>query len=1152
MKTDNVAELDIPDNNIVSLNQKRLLNALESLPANSIYSLAPKNYVVRGFDYYKNNRLLGFKWKNDFNKLTATVYGNMHYLVDISLSGDALSLSCNCDEWFPSTNCKHVICTIITIKNLFQADSFRYPSQDAAHRESLYDSFFNTAASEPVPDEPAEYSIVLESTSHGFNLYALENNKQVNPYADGLPGELKTLISMPFYGFYYFKRYLDTYGNKYPLILKSEHGETGLQFDKSNLYSCITEIDASGNSVTIGKLCIGNDGKETRNYFIEDDFIIDPDSGKIGFLKNLNGWELWNNLFTITGGIVNDFSEEPPEKSFTIPARKFRHIQIVFPSPPSEKELPDNMIIRKDGMKSTPAEASHAYRVTVSPSKHEEDLFTITAECSLNGFIQSPSYNLFSFFASIDYELCGSLRTIKRRTFLYRAFFDMLSARTRAAGLRAVNAVLSEGDFNRASIKREAREFLLDYLAVFLRSEKQLQLHNGEWKISPVDKEKEAVLYRIPYEIFGWKIFRDIEEHNVMYVPSDVLHEKLPLLYAGLKGYGVELFFKNKLVVESEWDFAFDATRKKGIDWFEIRPEIRCDGKLIDDSLWMEMLNNNSVVEKDGAIRILDSNAQKIFDVVSSIYKTGKLSKPGTGKTGKKEIAQVPRLQILDWIELRSSGVRVKLPPEDEEIIERLRKFEKIGARPLPSKLKARLRPYQKEGYHWLSFLYEHRFGACLADDMGLGKTIQAITLLGAIKEGRVKFQAGDKPLTHLIVVPPTLLFNWENEIKRFYRSLKIYLYTGKERDTDFKGYDIVLTTYGLVRRDIERLKEIRFDVIIFDEAQAIKNIYADTTGAVRLLRANFKLAMTGTPLENHIGEYYSIIDLVLPGLLGEYKEFKPLIKLSASPALDIIIKRTRPFVLRRTKDKILKELPPKIENDIYLDLTDKQKALYKKTVDQVKSKIDDAYRNKTAAQAKIIALTAILKLRQLCVSPRLISGNIKESSPKTDFLIGKLNELRNENHSVLIFSQFTSFLDILEQDLTANRIDFLRLDGSTAVKKRKKLVESFQSGKGPSVFLLSLKAGGQGLNLTKASYVFHLDPWWNPAVENQASDRAHRIGQKNKVTITRILTHHTIEEKMMQLKKKKLALYKAVMDDTSGSKRSLSISKSDFNFLLS
>jgi non-specific serine/threonine protein kinase len=275
------------------------------------------------------------------------------------------------------------------------------------------------------------------------------------------------------------------------------------------------------------------------------------------------------------------------------------------------------------------------------------------------------------------------------------------------------------------------------------------------------------------------------------------------------------------------------------------------------------------------------------------------------------------------------------------------------------------------------------------------------------------------------------------------------------------------------------------------------------------------------------------------------------MIKQDTSPSLNFIIRRTRPFVLRRTKEKILRELPPKIETDIYLDLTDRQKALYKKTVEQVRTKIDDAYRTKTQAQAQIIALTAILKLRQLCIAPQLLAPETEDFSPKIHFLMERLQELIEENHSALVFSQFTSFLDLLENDLQKQNIGYLRLDGSTQVGKRKKLIEKFQNGEGPSIFLLSLKAGGQGLNLTKASYVFHLDPWWNPAVENQASDRAHRIGQKKTVTITRILMRHTIEEKMMALKKRKLDIYKAVMEEPTSGSKGLKITKSDFQFLL-
>jgi len=263
------------------------------------------------------------------------------------------------------------------------------------------------------------------------------------------------------------------------------------------------------------------------------------------------------------------------------------------------------------------------------------------------------------------------------------------------------------------------------------------------------------------------------------------------------------------------------------------------------------------------------------------------------------------------------------------------------------------------------------------------------------------------------------------------------------------------------------------------------------------------------------------------------------------------LLQRTKPFVLRRTKSETLKELPPKIETDVYLDLTDRQKTLYQQTISQIRPTIEDAYRTKTAAQARIIALTAILKLRQICLSPRLLNATSTDSSPKITCLLDRLHELLDEGHSALVFSQFTSFLDLVELEFKAHHLPYSRLDGSTPTKTRKKLVQEFQEHENPSVFLLSLKAGGQGLNLTKASYVFHLDPWWNPAVENQASDRAHRIGQQQKVSIMRFLMHHTIEEKMMDLKKHKLALYEAVMEGSTQRGTGAGISKDDFDFLL-
>ncbi len=432
---------------------------------------------------------------------------------------------------------------------------------------------------------------------------------------------------------------------------------------------------------------------------------------------------------------------------------------------------------------------------------------------------------------------------------------------------------------------------------------------------------------------------------------------------------------------------------------------------------------------------------------------------------------------------------------------------------------------------------------------MGLGKTIQAIALLGAIKERKIAPRSVGSNI-FLIVVPPSLIFNWEKEIERFYPELKVCVYRGKRRSLATEDHDVILTSYGLILKDIEEMKDRTFDVIIFDEAQTIKNIFAITTGAARKLRGRFKVALTGTPVENHIDEYFSIMDLVVPGLLGDHKEFQRMVKQDMASFIPTVAERTKPFVLRRTKEYILKELPPKIERDVFLDLTEKQKRLYNRTVEEVRSAIDDAYRSKTGSQAKIIALTAIMRLRQICLTPQLLVPAFKESCPKMEFLMGKLEELSSEFHSSLIFSQFTSFLDIVEEEIRSRGFPFFRLDGSTPVAKRKKIVEGFQESTAPTVFLLSLKAGGQGLNLTRATYVFHLDPWWNPAVENQASDRSHRIGQKNKVIVTRLLMRHTVEEKMLALKQRKMSLYRALMDSPERS-ASRSITRDDFNFLL-
>ncbi|MBI5192113.1 MAG: DEAD/DEAH box helicase [Nitrospirae bacterium] len=1159
----------------MELSDNKILKCLKELPANNIYYISPRQYFLRGYEYYRDRRVSDFVWSGDKNLLTAKVVGNNIYSVIFFDINETLKYKCDCPSWSQSNHCKHVICALLTIKNTINPELFamsdRYDRD--AYRDKLKAILFSTndSANSIITNDDLsfEYDLVLEQE---IFVRALKINieKDGRPVARNLfyrlPEEIRNLIKFDAYYYHDIENdvitFLQKNKNLPPLFIKSENKNIPLKWDKTLRFNSKTELDVTGNSVSIKKIAISNSDTCSDIRMLGNNLIADLESGRLGILKGHDGWGVsyffekiidemdYTRIDQITAGNINKLKSIYGNANYNrvMPLELFNDIHLMIHD---DKAVLKDLTLKVNHIVSEVETPIPSYSMIIEPIHKASNNMILKACCNYSGNIDSTSGLFFSFLttATKGLNISHSLKVRKRWSVLVKTFFELLTAETKNEAQKIIRESLSEGDFLKRKVRQEAKDLLMEAYSRLNTKSSLLRFTGGKWNLIRNNKPAESLLYTIPYQIFGMDVFLNMHTHNEIIMDSKKIYSSLPLLSRRLKEHGIPLFFKGKSVVTSKWDFSFDASRSMGIDWFEIKPEIKCDGRLIDDDKWEQILSQDGVVEDGDVIQILDSDSREILKTISSMYQSQ--DKKSSGDKREKEIVRIPRLRILDWIYLRNAGVKVKLSEEDEELFARLNAFEKIEKRPLPDKLNAKLRHYQKDGYYWLAFLYEHQFGACLADDMGLGKTLQAITLLAGIKEGTVNVSKEYINLPHLLVLPPSLLFNWENEINRFYPELKIHAYTGKERSTDFKGCDIVLTTYGLIRRDIETLKKETFNVIVFDEAQTVKNIYADTTGAVRHLNGFFKLTMTGTPVENHLGEYYSILDLAVPGLLGDYDNFKSYIKTETTPYVDMILRRTRPFVLRRTKEKILKELPPKIESDIYLELTDKQKALYKRTVDSVRMTIADAYKNKTASQAQIIAITAILKLRQICVSPKLIDPLHEDTSPKIEFLITKLNELLSEGHSALVFSQFTSFLDILEMDLKKHAISFTRLDGKTAVGKRKQLVEGFQMGANASIFLLSLKAGGQGLNLTRASYVFHLDPWWNPAVENQASDRAHRIGQTNKVTITRILMRHTVEEKMMELKKKKLALYNAVMGESAGSKQGLSVSKADFDYLI-
>ncbi|TGD77926.1 DEAD/DEAH box helicase [Hymenobacter wooponensis] len=458
--------------------------------------------------------------------------------------------------------------------------------------------------------------------------------------------------------------------------------------------------------------------------------------------------------------------------------------------------------------------------------------------------------------------------------------------------------------------------------------------------------------------------------------------------------------------------------------------------------------------------------------------------------------------------------------------LEKLREFETVEDKPMPAGFRGELRPYQKAGYNWLHFVQDYHFGGCLADDMGLGKTVQTLALLLDRKES-----GAAKGAASLLVMPTSLVYNWMSEAFKFTPGLRLLIYTGTYRDKNveqFADYDVVLTSYGIVRLDIELLKSYKFDYVILDESQAIKNPSSTTSQAVRGLHSRHRLILTGTPVENSTMDLWSQMSFINPGLLGSQsffrKEFlKPIEKGKDEAKTKRLHALIKPFILRRHKAQVATELPEKIEHLSYCPMTEEQQHCYEETKSFYRNKILQSIEEHGTASTQFMLLQGLTKLRQIANHPRMADEEYEHESGKLREVVRMIKSVVSEGHKVLVFSQFVKHLDIVRASLDERQIEYAYLDGNT--RDRHKEVARFQETEDLRVFLISLKAGGVGLNLTAADYVFILDPWWNPAVEAQAVDRAHRIGQQRTVFTYKFITKNTVEEKILALQNKKIQL---------------------------
>ena len=567
-------------------------------------------------------------------------------------------------------------------------------------------------------------------------------------------------------------------------------------------------------------------------------------------------------------------------------------------------------------------------------------------------------------------------------------------------------------------------------------------------------------------------------------------------------------------VKEESVDVTFNVS-SSGKDWFFFDSNCDIDGQQmsLQETARLMVQNQGYIKTKEGFVKLSDKSQRDLKSFAEA----------GAFKVGQK----FSKSEILPF--LLDSNVNAN-SKSAQELITQIDEINQVDSCQPSKDFRGELRDYQQYGVNWLYFLCQTQFGGILADDMGLGKTVQTLAVTTKLNQGG----------PCLIVGPTNVIYNWKREIEQFLPSKSVLVYGGSGRQQhrkDLDAYDYLITSFGIIKNDLSVLKKLSLNCVIVDEAQYIKNPSTQISKALKQLSSHWRLALTGTPIENQLQDLWNLFDFVMPGYLGTQNDFDRRVK---ENGLQLLRTKVKPFILRREKQEVLDSLPEKTEMVLTCPMSDAQKKLYQTVLDAAKKGI----RSQSGKRERLNILSALLKLRQVCTHPAMLSefaGSQLESA-KFELFKDKITELMGENHKVVVFTQFTRMLDIMQGWMEEKKFYFERIDGTKSGKMRAASVERFQASEQPGVFLVSLKAGGVGINLTEADYVIHMDLWWNPAVEAQATDRVHRLGQKNKVIVYKFITEGTVEEKIQQLQEEKKALLSQIVEIDSLEARDVNI----------
>lgn len=690
------------------------------------------------------------------------------------------------------------------------------------------------------------------------------------------------------------------------------------------------------------------------------------------------------------------------------------------------------------------------------------------------------------------------------------------------------NGVVLKGDLNKKVIVEDLKTLI--YIDKYKKGIKvDVIFKYGDKEIKAFSKEESTQFIMRNFEEEG-KIIDILVQSGFNYINSSFILEDDGRLYMFLK-YTIPVL---KTLAEIFYTDAVKGIYKDRSIY--VNTKIKSNGNSligfefeISDIDKKEIVNVlKSIKEKKNYHRL--KNGEIISLEEKNIKEINKILEEFDDDEIKGNEIDIPKYRALSLINKFDENLNIEGRKELDNLLDKIKNARKQNIE-IPLPLKNILRDYQVTGFKWLKTLSNLNLGGILADDMGLGKTLQTIALI----------LSENKKAKFLIVAPSSLLFNWKSEFEKFAPEIKVLIVQGdrKKREelmSEIEKNDVIITSYPLIRRDIEFYKDYEFDICILDEAQHIKNPESLNARSVKKIKSRVRFALTGTPMENNLIELWSIFDFVLPGLLYTKNKFldkyeRPISKNNDKSTLEDLKKTIAPFILRRKKSDVLYELPEKIETKLICEMTKKQDEIYKAYLLKAREDIEKLIEKGEFETNKIQVLKLLTRLRQICCHPSMFLEDYKGDSGKLNQLEELLEELIEGNHRVLIFSQFTSLLDLTKKILNKKKIKYSYLDGSTDVSKRKEIVDEFNAGK-TDVFLLSLKAGGTGLNLTTADTVIHLDPWWNPAVEEQASDRAHRIGQKKVVQVFKMITKDSIEERIFDLQNKKKELIESVIKE--------------------